>query len=85
VAEKHESRARRVNAATHPLIVGAFGVTGGIICSLLGAQDVGAVLTLSGLCLLGWGLHRFGRLGADPASPAPTESTPATREPPSAA
>jgi hypothetical protein len=68
VAEKRESRARRVNAATQPLIVGAFGVTGGIVASLLGGEEVGAVLTLSGLCLLGWGLHRLGRLGPDPPS-----------------
>ena len=66
VAEKRESRAHRVNAATQPLIVGAFGVTGGIVTSLFGAEDVGAVLTLVGLCLLGWGLHRLGRLGPDP-------------------
>lgn len=83
MAEKRESRARRVNAATHPLIVGAFGVTGGIVSSLLGAEDVGAVLTLSGLCLLGWGLHRLGRLGADPSQPVVSDR--AAREPPSAA
>ena len=57
-----------MNAATQPLIVGAFGVTGGIVSSMLGARDVGAVLTLAGLGLLGWGLHRLGRLGPDPPS-----------------
>jgi hypothetical protein len=69
VPEKRDTRERRVNAATQPLIVGAFGVTGGIASSLLGAEEIGAVLTLSGLCLLGWGLHRLGRLGPDPPSP----------------
>ena len=68
VTEKRESRARRVSAATQPLVVGAFGVTGGIASSLLEAEAVGAVLTLAGLCMLAWGLHRLGRLGPDPPS-----------------
>lgn len=53
-------------AATQPLAVGASGVVGGIMASVLGAQNVGAVLTLAGMCMLGWGLHRLGRLGPDP-------------------
>jgi hypothetical protein len=68
VSKKSESRERRVSAATQPLISGAFGVTAGIVTSLLGAKAAGAVLTLAGLCLLAWGLHRLGRLGPDPPS-----------------
>jgi hypothetical protein len=64
--EKGGNRERRVNAAIQPLTVGAFGVTAGIATSILGMEDVGAVLTLSGLAMLLWGLHRLGRLGPDP-------------------
>ncbi|HWO14974.1 MAG TPA: hypothetical protein VNN80_35975 [Polyangiaceae bacterium] len=66
MGEKTETRAQRVNAATRPLISGAFGVTCGIASSLLGAELAGATLTLAGLGLLAWGLHRLGRLGSDP-------------------
>lgn len=55
-----------MTAATQPLTVGAFGVTSGIAASVLGLEDVGAVLTLAGLAMLLWGLHRLGRLGPDP-------------------
>ena len=48
------------------MTVGAFGVISGIATSVLGAEDAGAVLTLVGLAMLLWGLHRLGRLGADP-------------------
>jgi len=65
-SENGRSRERRVNAATQPLTVGAFGVTSGIATSILGLEDVGAVLTLAGLAMLLWGLHRLGRLGPDP-------------------
>jgi hypothetical protein len=66
VAKNGKARERRVSSATQPLTVGAFGVISGIACSVLGAQDVGAVLTLAGLAMLIWGLHRLGRLGPDP-------------------
>lgn len=59
---------RRVARATQPLIVGAFGVTSGIACSVVGAEHFGAVLTMSGLAMLLFGLHRLGRLGPDPPS-----------------
>lgn len=66
VSEKNEGRERRVVGATQPLMVGAFGVISGVATSLLGSEDAGAVLTLSGLTMLLWGLHRLGRLGPDP-------------------
>jgi hypothetical protein len=59
-------RARDVSSAAQPLTVGAIGICAGIALSITGAEDVGAVLTLAGVLLLLWGLHRFGRLGADP-------------------
>jgi hypothetical protein len=59
-------RERRVNSATHPLTVGAFGVVAGIAASVIGADEVGAVLTLAGFVMMVWGLHRLGRLGSDP-------------------
>jgi hypothetical protein len=68
VAKNAERRERRVGAATHPLTVGAFGVMSGIASSVLGSEDVGAVLTVAGLTVLLWGLHRLGRLGPDPPS-----------------
>lgn len=66
MGKKGVSRERQVSAATHPLTVGAFGVVSGIAASVVGAFDVGAVLTLSGFVMLLWGLHRLGRLGPDP-------------------
>jgi hypothetical protein len=66
VGENGKGRERRVSGATQPLTVGAFGVTSGIAASIMGAEDVGAVLTLAGLIMLLWGLHRLGRLGPDP-------------------
>jgi hypothetical protein len=68
VAENGRRRAQRVGGATHPLTVGAFGVISGIAASVLGSEDVGAVLTITGLVMLLWGLHRLGRLGPDPSS-----------------
>jgi hypothetical protein len=59
-------RSRQVARATQPLTVGAFGAISGIACSVLGAEDIGSMLTLAGLGMLLWGLHRLGRLGADP-------------------
>jgi hypothetical protein len=69
VSKNGEPIERRAFGATQPLMVGAFGVVSGIASSLLGAEDVGAVLTLSGLAMLLWGLHRLGRLGADRPRP----------------
>jgi hypothetical protein len=66
VGEKGSNRERRVAGATQPLTVGAFGVISGIAISVMGADDVGAVLTIAGLSMLIWGLHRLGRLGPDP-------------------
>lgn len=66
VSEKGNGRERRVVSATQPLVVGAFGVVSGVASSLLVSEDVGAVLTIAGLVMLLWGLHRLGRLGADP-------------------
>jgi uncharacterized membrane protein HdeD (DUF308 family) len=59
-------RAARVSGAAQLLIVGAIGICAGIALSVTESEDVGAVLTLVGLALLLLGLHRFGRLGADP-------------------
>ena len=59
-------RRRVVSSAAQPLTVGAIGICAGIAFSITGSEDVGAVLTLAGVLLLLWGLHRFGRLGADP-------------------
>jgi hypothetical protein len=66
VGKKPDTRESAVARATQPLTVGAFGVTGGIVSSVVGAEQIGAVLTLSGLVVLLWGLHRLGRLGPDP-------------------
>jgi len=61
----HE-RQRRVRLATGPLAIGALGTVVGIALSLLEVGDFAAALTLSGGAMLLWGLHRLGRLGADP-------------------
>jgi hypothetical protein len=67
VAKKRDQdRSRQVTRATQPLSVGAFGAISGIACSVLGAEEIGSMLTLAGLGMLLWGLHRLGRLGADP-------------------
>jgi hypothetical protein len=66
VGKNRDNRDREVARATQPMTVGAFGVIGGIVGSILGAERFGAVLTLSGLAMLLWGLHRLGRLGPDP-------------------
>ena len=63
----HE-RQRRVRLATGPLSVGALGTVTGVSLSLLGAGDFAAGITLAGAALLLYGLHRLGRLGADPPS-----------------
>jgi hypothetical protein len=61
-----DERLRRANLAVRAIAGGAIGTASGVIVSLLGFEGPGAVLTLGGVLLLGWGLHRFGRLGADP-------------------
>lgn len=65
--KKAAHRERRVAVAVQALTVGAFGTCAGIALSITGLENTGGVMTLSGLLLLVWGLHRFGRLGADPA------------------
>jgi hypothetical protein len=61
----HE-RQRQVRLATGPLSVGALGTVLGISLSVLGAGNLAAGMTLAGAALLLYGLHRLGRLGADP-------------------
>jgi hypothetical protein len=64
-------RERQVRLATGPLAVGALGTVAGVVLSLLGAGDFAAGLTLSGATSLLYGLHRLGRLGADPPALEP--------------
>lgn len=66
MAKIASGRERRVSSATHPLAVGAFGVVAGTALCVVGADEAGAVLTLAGFVMMVWGLHRLGRLGADP-------------------
>jgi hypothetical protein len=47
-------------------LVGAFGTVAGVVLSLVAGGDVAATLTLVGAGMLLLGLHRLGRLGADP-------------------
>jgi hypothetical protein len=61
-----DERQRRARHATRAIAAGAIGTASGIGVALLGLEGPGTVLTLGGALLLGWGLHRFGRLGADP-------------------
>jgi hypothetical protein len=70
-------RERQVRLATGPLLVGALGAVLGIVLSFVMGGDFAAALTLSGALMLLWGVHRLGRLGADP--PALTEPTRAGR------
>jgi hypothetical protein len=65
-ANGDQERQRRVRLATGPLSVGALGTVAGVALSLLGAGDFAAGMTLAGALLLLYGLHRLGRLGADP-------------------
>jgi hypothetical protein len=62
-----DERQRRSSLAMRAVAGGAIGTASGVAVSLLGVEAPGMVLTLGGALLLGWGLHRFGRLGADPA------------------
>lgn len=61
-----DERRRRARLALRAVACGALGTASGVVVSLLGVERLGIVLTLGGTLLLGWGLHRFGRLGADP-------------------
>jgi len=62
----HAERSLRVQRATTPLLVGAIGTYAGVVGSVLGADKLGAGVVLASAALLLWGLHRVGRLGADP-------------------
>jgi hypothetical protein len=59
-------RERRVRLATGPLAAGALGTAAGIVLSLLVGGDFAAILTIAGALMLLYGVHRLGRLGADP-------------------
>jgi hypothetical protein len=59
-------RVGTVKGATVPLVAGAAGTVAGIVLSVTGPDVLGGVLTLAGLVIQLWGLHRLGRLGADP-------------------
>lgn len=61
-----DERRRRLRLATRAVAGGAVGAASGVAVSMLGAEGIGMPLTLGSAMLLGWGLHRFGRLGADP-------------------
>lgn len=63
---QREDRERVVHRATAPLSAGAIGTTIGVIACILGSQEIGGGFALAGGVLLLWGLHRLGRLGADP-------------------
>jgi hypothetical protein len=65
-ANAYSERQRRERLATGPLGVGALGLVLGVMLGLSGQSDLSAALTLSGAALLLWGMHRLGRLGADP-------------------
>ena len=67
----NSDRERRVRLATGPLLVGAFGTVIGIALSVVAGGDVAATLTLVGAAMLLLGLHRLGRLGADPPRSLP--------------
>lgn len=66
---EHEPlRERPSEASARSLLkVGACTTAAGIALAVSGDGDVGRWLTLFGLALLIWGLHRFGRLGTDAA------------------
>jgi hypothetical protein len=68
MAKNGSGRDRQVSNATQALAVGAVGLSAGIVSSMAGGDDAGAVLSIVGGLMLLWGLHRFGRLGADPPS-----------------
>lgn len=55
----NESKARSL------IKIGACATAAGIALAVTGDNDVSRWLTLAGVVLLVWGLHRFGRLGRD--------------------
>jgi hypothetical protein len=55
------------SSARSLLKIGACTTAAGIALAVTGDNDVSRWLTLAGLVLLVWGLHRFGRLGVDAA------------------
>lgn len=57
----NESKARSL------VKIGACTTAAGIALAVTGDNDVARWLTLAGMVLLIWGLHRFGRLGRDTA------------------
>jgi len=57
-----ETRARSL------IKIGACTTAAGIALAVTGDNDVSRWLTVVGIVLLVWGLHRFGRLGDDQAS-----------------
>lgn len=71
-----EGRPERLRSTRQMLVASALGVVAGVTASLLGAEKLAMPVTLASLALLGLGLHRFGRLGADPPSPSSTGTAP---------
>jgi hypothetical protein len=60
---------RPTEARARSLIkIGACTSAAGIALAVTGDNDVSRWLTVIGIVLLVWGLHRFGRLGSDRAS-----------------
>ncbi|MGC4088893.1 MAG: hypothetical protein QM756_13530 [Polyangiaceae bacterium] len=61
------TRARGPSEASVRMLVkiGAVSTVCGIVLAVADDQGVSILLTLGGVLLLVWGLHRFGRLGAD--------------------
>ncbi|HWA77837.1 MAG TPA: hypothetical protein VG937_36130 [Polyangiaceae bacterium] len=55
----NEARARSL------IKIGACTSAAGIVLAVTGDNDVSRWLTVAGIVLLVWGLHRFGRLGGD--------------------
>jgi hypothetical protein len=66
--EKNQRNERHgaVRRATLPLAAGAATSCVAIVVCVVGARVLGGALLVSGSALLLWGLHRLGRLGADP-------------------
>jgi hypothetical protein len=64
--EMSGDRDRHVSRATGPVSVGASGTAAGVALGVMGWEDWSAVFTVAGALMLLWGLHRLGRLGADP-------------------
>lgn len=69
----HADRASKSRRAARALLMGAGGLATGLALSLSGIQGAGAGLTAAGAVMMLWGLHRYGRLGADPANGSANE------------